>query len=209
MYEIPLPPPKCPEKNYNLAAYKKSRKHKDEKEHAVVGRPPMTDIVATVKLSHEGYQVLKRELKPMSDSALERMEKIDEILDGLMCGHSLSNILASEEMPTRSTFMEWLARDEILAGRYERAREIGGDVLFEKIMDIASKDYVPTRFGTIDSGEVQSRRLHVESILKTLSKLFPRKYGERMMIEDTRAAAPITLTFADVQKIKQQQKKEE
>ena len=143
-------------------------------------------------------------VQEIAQDRAKQLAQIDHILYETSLGRLLCDVLKDAGMPARCTFTRWLAQDENLENQYNIARSIGADQRFDEILGIVEKEYSRNRNGGVDAGEVQARRLHTDVLFKTLAKLFPQKFGERVVVESAGAAAPIALTFADVQKITQQ-----
>lgn len=106
------------------------------------------------------------------------------ILSEIEEGASLRSILRREGMPNRNTFFEWVDNDKEKANQYARAMDERAESKFESIED----DYLeePQRdpeTGKIDTGWVQLQRLKIDAKKWELSKLKPKKYGERIQTE--------------------------
>lgn len=86
-----------------------------------------------------------------------------------------------------STFMDWVKADEKLAEQYAAAREVGLDAMAMEILDIAddgtNDTYVDENGNKRTDHDVIARsRLRVDSRKWLLSKLMPKKYGEKIDI---------------------------
>ena len=81
---------------------------------------------------------------------------------------------------TASTFLEWVSKDEVLADQYTRAREAMLDKMADELLEIADAPVGTTDTGSTDSGAVQKQRLQVDSRKWLLSKLAPKKYGDKV-----------------------------
>lgn len=103
-------------------------------------------------------------------------------------GKSVREILKEDDMPSRDTFYKWLIDDTELSDQYARACEIRAEGVFEEILDIAddgTNDYMTIKKGdmeyNVEDREVTSRsKLRVEARKWWLSKVSPKKYGERI-----------------------------
>lgn len=105
--------------------------------------------------------------------------KAAEICALMEGGESLSG--ACREIGVkRQTFLLWVKNDPALADTYARARETCIDVRFEVLQ--GTKELKPERgpAGTVDPGWVAWQRLQVDTEKWALSKLAPRKYGEKI-----------------------------
>jgi len=106
------------------------------------------------------------------------------ILSQIEEGASLRSILSDSEMPNRNTFFEWLDRDEIKANQYARATDIRTEIKFESIeQDYLEEPQRDALTGKIDSGWVQLQRLKIDAKKWELSKLKPKKYGDKIQNE--------------------------
>jgi len=99
-------------------------------------------------------------------------EAIKEIVIARLAdGESLRAICRDDGLPNRSTIMRWLDDDPEFAAKYARAREIGFDERAEKVAE------------EIDAEEdVNRAKLKFEYARWYLSKLAPKRYGERLAI---------------------------
>lgn len=106
-----------------------------------------------------------------------------EICRRLADGETLRTICRDLPGATESTVRGWVL-DEItapgFAAHYARARNLGLDAMADEILDIA------------DQGESDRARLQVEARKWYLSKLAPKRYGERLELAGD-ANAPINL----------------
>jgi hypothetical protein len=103
-------------------------------------------------------------------------------------GRALRNVLNDADMPSSKTFYNWLESDEDKVKRYARACELRADTIFEDILDIAddsSNDITTDPLGNerLNTEFVQRARLRVDARKWIVSKLNPKKYGDK--IENT------------------------
>lgn len=106
------------------------------------------------------------------------------ILQEIEEGASLRSILRRDEMPSRKTFFEWIDNDEKKVNQYARAIDLRAEMKFESI----EADYMETpqrdsETGKIDTGWVQLQRLKIDAKKWELSKLKPKKYGDKIQTE--------------------------
>jgi hypothetical protein len=116
----------------------------------------------------------------------------NKIILEMISGRSLRSILADNDMPSINTFYKWIEEDESKMKHYARATTIRADFLFEEIIEISddsSKDTLVTDLGDGVTSErmnaefVQRSRLRVDARKWVVSKLNPKKYGDK--IENT------------------------
>lgn len=81
---------------------------------------------------------------------------------------------------SQSNFNEWLNRYPELVVDYTRAREIMHEVIADEIIAISDAPVGSIDSGATDSGAVQKQRLQVESRKWLLSKLAPKKWGDKL-----------------------------
>ena len=108
-----------------------------------------------------------------------KQELIDDVLGGMHEGLSLrqSCLAAGTNTPT---FLGWVAADSKLAEHYVHAREALLDKMADDTLSIADQAVGSTDTGQTDSGAVAKQRLQVDTRKWLLSKLAPKKYGEKI-----------------------------
>lgn len=86
-------------------------------------------------------------------------------------GESLKKICSDDEMPSRSSVHSWLLDDDKkeFLDNYETAVNVRTDAMFDELEEIADND-----------GEVQRDRLRVDTRKWYLSKIMPKKYGDKV-----------------------------
>lgn len=124
----------------------------------------------------------------------------DRICERLIEGESLRGICSDDEMPSKSTVFKWLNEQQSFSDQYARARSVQADVLFDEIQDIAddgSNDWMEKRdqdgamIGWKENGEaLQRSRLRVDARKWMAGKLAPKKYGEKIELEQTHKFDP-------------------
>ena len=116
----------------------------------------------------------------MHDSRHEKSQRIlammtDELL-------SLRQSCQSVGIAT-STFVLWCSQDPDLSEQYAKAREALIDGIADDILTIADEDPgIVITSGATDSGAVAHQRLRVDTRKWLLSKLAPKRYGDRVEI---------------------------
>lgn len=103
-------------------------------------------------------------------------------------GLSLNTILNSPDKPiSRTVFYELLNLDAKFNERYARAREIFADSVFEEILDIADNSNADLELVdgkiVINGEAVQRSRLKIDARKWMLSKLNPKKYGDKLEVD--------------------------
>jgi hypothetical protein len=112
-------------------------------------------------------------------------EVAEIILERLMYGEGLNTICRAEGIPPESTVREWVVDDrEGFAAKYARAREIGMDAAADRLRDLAR-----TAKGE-DAAGVSAVALMVNTEKWYLSKIAPKKYGEKLDVTSDGKAMP-------------------
>lgn len=123
--------------------------------------------------------------------------KIDAVLAGMGKGLSAYKATQAAGVPW-GTWTEWVATDEALAVKYTRARETLVERMAQELADIADEPPPLGPDGKVDNGWVAKHRLQVDTRKWLLSKLAPRKYGERLEVAGDASAplqAAVTVSF--------------
>lgn len=101
-----------------------------------------------------------------------------KICERIAAGESLSQICRDDDMPHRDTVYEWKGKNQAFSDRYARAVEDRAENLASEIVEISDESAVdPT------SESVAAARLKVDARKWIASKLFPRKYGDKVQTE--------------------------
>ncbi|AGO47355.1 phage terminase small subunit [Cellulophaga phage phi19:1] len=88
-------------------------------------------------------------------------------------------------LPSRRLFNKWLSEDDNLSTQYACACEERADSIFEEILDIADestrdKKVLEDGREVVDSEVVQRSRLRIDARKWMLSKMQPKKYGDKV-----------------------------
>lgn len=116
---------------------------------------------------------------------LRTPENADRICELLAEGHTLRQ--AAQQMGCdHSAILHWVREDEEAGGtfchRYARAREQGFERMADELIEISDADCTGPD-GRVDNAAVQQARLKSDNRKWLLSKLLPRKYGDRVVQE--------------------------
>lgn len=138
----------------------------------------------------------------------KKAEASEQILRRICEGESVRSILdyANRDLlPDYSTFLTWVEADESLAKHYARAMEVRADKIFEEIIEIADEsnaDVAVDDEGKVRvDGEVVARsRLRVDARKWALSKMMPKKYGDKLehdhrSSDGSMSPAPTSIVF--------------
>ena len=95
-----------------------------------------------------------------------------EICKRIAEGESLRKVAKSDEMPNRSTIHDWILTNEPFSNQYEKAVNVRTENMADELNDIADNK----------KGEVQRDRLRLDTRKWYLSKIMPKKYGDKVDI---------------------------
>jgi len=99
-----------------------------------------------------------------------------EILDQLAEGKTMRAICREPGMPSARTVNRWATDDTNgFAARYDRARKLQGDAIFDEVIDITNEEF-------IDLVEVNAAKLKVDARKWFLAKLHPERFGDKVEI---------------------------
>ncbi len=120
-------------------------------------------------------------------------EAADQVCALLANGESLRDICRDEDMPPESTVRGWAVDDlDGFAARYARARDIGLDCENDAMLEVArngANDYKLISRGegetelVPDHEHIARSRLIVDTMKWRLSKMAPKRYGDRITQE--------------------------
>jgi hypothetical protein len=119
---------------------------------------------------------------------------VEKICARLEKGESLRSICRDPQMPSRTTFENWISNKPEFAKRYYESRNIGLDMLADEVLEIAddgSNDYMKEQTSDgadlyrLNGEHINRSRLRVDTRKWYLGKLAPKRYGESQRIEHT------------------------
>ena len=85
-------------------------------------------------------------------------------------GESLRKVADDDLMPNRSTIHDWILTNESFSNQYEKAVNVRTDNMADDLNEIADNT----------EGEVQRDRLRLDTRKWYLSKIMPKKYGDKV-----------------------------
>jgi len=109
----------------------------------------------------------------------ERSKVSQIVLDGMRNGFSAFKACQIAGVP-QSTFSRWCDDDVTLAENYARAREDLVEMLAQEVLELSDSDVGLLPDGKKDWAAVQKHKLQVDTRKWLLSKLAPRKYGDKL-----------------------------
>lgn len=115
------------------------------------------------------------------------------ICSEIASGEKVSDICAAETMPSQRSVYTWLAKYPEFSQQYARAQSDRTHAMAEEIIDISDdgrNDWMERNFGEetvwVANGEaLQRSRLRVDTRKWLMSKMAPKKYGEKIVQEQT------------------------
>lgn len=127
-------------------------------------------MARSVKLKGDADQ------KPIGRPSSFTQETADAICEWLASGKSLKKFCEEDGAPHQGTVYRWVAENQEFRERYERARESQAEFMGDDILEISDET-------KCDAVAVQNARLRVDSRKWLMSKLAPKKYGDKLTAE--------------------------
>ena len=133
-------------------------------------------------------------------------EIADRICEQLAMGESLRTACKGDDMPSVATVFNWFRTYPEFLEQYARAKQESADAMAEEILDIAddgSNDWMKVNYGETEfwktNGEaLQRSRLRVDTRKWLMSKMKPKKYGEKIdMTSDGKAITGNGIVFSN------------
>lgn len=127
----------------------------------------------------------------------------DRICEEIANGSSVRTVAKSESMPAPSSIFKWLREHKEFSEQYARACEERSEAMSEDILDIAddgTNDWMEVNRrghqGWETNGEaLQRSRLRVDTRKWLMSKMKPKKYGDRL---DLNSESTVTHKYEDM-----------
>jgi transposase-like protein len=121
-------------------------------------------------------------------------ELADDICAQLAEGRSLKSVCKDESVPSTQTIFTWFRKYPDFLDKYARAKEESADAMAEEILDIADDgqndwmerlDNNGNSIGWQVNGEhIQRSRVRIDTRKWLASKLKPKKYGDKIEVEN-------------------------
>ena len=111
----------------------------------------------------------------------DRCKLADMVLEGMRGGLSTFKACAAVGVH-HSTFIGWVGEDAELANNYARAREDLIERIANEVIELSDVDVGLQPDGKKDWAAVQKHKLQVDTRKWLLSKLAPKKYGEKLEV---------------------------
>lgn len=141
----------------------------------------------------------------MAYSQEEKESIFNDIFQSIENGNSLRKSLIAVGISS-STFFIWIEEDETKSKQYVRATELRAEALLDEMFDIVddtSSDYTGIAIGEGEASEIlldkkpnyeliQRSRLRYDARKWLVSKLNPKKYGDKIDLDHTSKGERIT-----------------
>lgn len=128
-------------------------------------------------------------------------EKADEICHLLMMGLTLTKVCKKEGMPSYTTVVKWLQKNEKFKEDYQFARNVGYEKMSDDLLDIAdNKEGDIKEDGKVDWENINRARLMVDTRKWLLSHALPKKYGSKTTQEITQTVTKVEKPLSDTEK---------
>ncbi len=157
---------------------------------ASIGKTFIICIMATKKTPVKKALAVVQDVKPKRDPFYSAQDSIDEFCGYVAKGGHLSGF-ATERGLKYTTLADWVHDNPDRKARYERARELRADYLFDEIVAISDESCVETKYDgeevklVLDATAVARNRLRVDTRKWAAAKLRPRAYGDKTTTELT------------------------
>jgi len=165
-----------------------------------ISKAPVKRKIAKKKVTKKKPAAKKTPPPPMmlNQQSWDQKAVMDFLCDCIATSSlSIEKILKSVtwNMPNRRTIFAWLDADKSLDHQYARAREAQADFMLDEINDIADNvgspliiDNMPFMVDgkvvmLIDAAAVAHAKLQIDTRKWTMSKVAPKKYGEKVQHE--------------------------
>ncbi|WP_221722708.1 terminase small subunit protein [Ochrobactrum sp. SFR4] len=100
------------------------------------------------------------------------------ICNEVASGRSLRSVCEDVSMPGQTTIFRWLSDNKDFREQYAHAREAQMDAMAEEIIDIAD---------TENEEDVQRAKLRIDTRKWLMSKMAPKRYGDKQQMQLTGA----------------------
>lgn len=117
--------------------------------------------------------------KKTTAGSQDRADLAKKVLEGMHGGLSCFKACQAAGVP-HSTFIGWVNVDPELADRYTRAREDLIERMAQEVLELSDVDVGLQPDGKRDWAAVQKHKLQVDTRKWLLSKLAPKKFGDKL-----------------------------
>lgn len=128
----------------------------------------------------------------------------DAFCERVAAGESVRSICRDDDYPEMKTIFRWISKHDDFRQLYEKAKEMAMLAMAEELLDIADDGRNDTYVDDegrpkVDTDVIQRSRLRVDTRKWLMSKLAPKKYGDKLDLNhDTPKDSPLAQLFAQV-----------
>lgn len=128
---------------------------------------------------------------------------LQEILLKVADGESLASVCRKDGFPSRKTFFAWVSDKPSIAEQYQVALSMRAELFADEIIEIADDSGFDIKLdkdgnGRVDTENVQRAKLRVDSRKWIVSRLLPKKYGDKVEVDNKHSGIiAVTLTETD------------
>jgi len=125
----------------------------------------------------------------MAYSEKEKTDTFNFICKEIESGKSLREVLRdNDNMPSTQTLYKWIDSESDKSKQYARACELRADIIFDEMIEIADdgrNDFMTKDIGdgievqVLNSEHIQRSRLRIDARKWILSKMNPKKFGDK------------------------------
>lgn len=113
------------------------------------------------------------------------------LCERMSMGESLTKICKSPGMPSKTSVLRWLARFEDFRIQYAKSRELSQDAMAEEYFEILDETPPKKPDGSVDSGWVKWTQNRADARKWYLSKIAPKRYGDKQEIKHSGGVAVV------------------
>lgn len=115
----------------------------------------------------------------MAYSEEQKENILNAIFESIENGNSLRKSIEPHSI-SRKVFFQWIEADKDKSNQYAQACNIRTELKFDSIEEDYNTPPKLDDYGKIDTGWVALQRLKIDSKKWELSKLMPKKYGDKI-----------------------------
>jgi hypothetical protein len=140
------------------------------------------------KKPKQSAAVTVQDVKPKRDPFYTNPGSIDEFCEYIAAGGNLTGFQKARGL-AYTTLADWVHDNPERKARYERARELRADVIFDEIVAISDETDVQASYNGedvtlgLDATAVARNRLRVDARKWAAAKLKPKAYGDKVTQE--------------------------
>ena len=142
--------------------------------------------------------------------SLKSPSLVDEIMNRIAKGETLTHICKDENMPNIYQFMRWISTDDELRARYYRAKEVQADFFSEEILDIADDSVSDIMMGFDRKGKpipmvnyenVKRSELRIKARQWLMERVKSGRFNEKVLVAQQESQNPVmpSLSGATIQ----------